>query len=238
MNTPTPPEAPAGAPQPRRVRGAGYQMEFKSGQLCLVQFEVKGQRYKASVIGMDAYKFLALRLPMAPGIQTRLRPGGTMLVRMEQGGTVYAFTSEILSSVLRPAPVAFIVYPQVVEGLQFREHKRTRCMLPATVKGQHLQSTGLVTDISLGGCRVVVDWRDKDRVFNIMTGDSLELGMNLDDSGAVPVPSLLKSVKETKRHYTLGLQFSEEHRLKPLAHFIGRLESAWAAIEEDAVSGS
>jgi len=236
VSTPTPPvQTP---PQPRRVRGAGYQMEFKTGQLCLVQFETNGQRYTASVIGMDAYKFLALRLPMAPGIQTRVRPGGVVLVRMEQGGTVYAFTSEILSSVLKPAPVMFIVYPQVVDGLQFREHKRTRCMLPATLKGQHLAASGLVTDISMGGCRVVVDWRDKDRVFNIMTGDPLELGMNLDDAGSVPVPSLLKSVKETKRHYTLGLMFSEEKRLKPLAHFIARLESAWAAIEEENPSAS
>lgn len=218
--------------QPRRMRGPGYQVDFRTGQPCLVQFSLNGQKYKSVVIGVEQYSFVIARLPLVPGIQNHLRPGSEVVVRLRDGGTVYAFTSVILSFVLKPAPLLVFAYPPNVEGLQYREHKRTRCLLPAEVANGYFRTPGMVTDISLGGCRVIVDWKDKGKVFNMMTGDQLTLRMFLDMDEAATVAATLMNFKELKRHYTLGLRFDGEERQKGLAHFIGRLEGAWAAIDE------
>ena len=223
---------PTETAQPRRMRGPGYQIDFRTGQPCLVQFSLNGQKYKCVILGVEPYSFIIARLPLVPGIQNHLRAGNEVVVRLQDGGTVYAFTSEILSFVLKPAPILVFSYPPNVEGLQYREHKRTRCLLPAEVANGFFRTGGLVTDISLGGCRVIADWRDKNKVFNMMTGDQLELGMNLDLGEVSKVTATLMNFKELKRHFTLGLRFHETQRLKSLAHFIGRLEGVWAALEE------
>jgi len=217
---------------PRRVRGAGYQVDFNVGQRCLIQFEREGQKYRSVIIGFEQYCFVIAKLPLAPGIQNRLRPGNSVIVRLEQAGTLYGFTTEILTAALKPAPIMVFAYPGSVEGLQYRAHKRTPCMLPSLVLNEFLRTEGLVSDISLGGCRVVIDWRDKNRVFNLMTGDSLELRLHLDEHEPQDIPANVMNIKELKRHYTLGLKFDGEQRLKPLAHFIARLEGAWAAVED------
>ena len=223
--------------QPRRVRGAGYHLDFTLGQRCLVQFDLNGQKFRSVIIGVEQYSFVIAKLPLSPGIQNRMRPGSTVIVRLEQDGTLYGFTSEIVSSALKPAPFIVFAYPGSVEGLQYREHKRTKCMLPASILNSFLNADGLVTDISLGGCRLVIDWRETEKVFNMMSGDDLELRMHLDSGAPQSVPAKLMNVKELKRHYTLGLKFDTGERLKPLAHFIARLEGAWSALENSLAQG-
>jgi len=222
---------------PRRVHGAGYHVDFAVGQRCLVQFERDGQKYRSVIVGFEQYCFVIARLPMAPGIQNRMRAGNSVIVRLEQDGTVYGFTTQILTVALKPAPIMVFAYPGSVEGLQYRHHKRTQCMLPTLVVNDFLQADGLVTDVSVGGCRVVIDWRDKNRVFNLMSGDGLELQLHLGGQGPQAVDARIMNVKELKRHYTLGLKFEGEHKHKPVAHFIARLEGAWAAIEDGATRG-
>ncbi|MFZ5426650.1 MAG: flagellar brake protein [Thermodesulfobacteriota bacterium] len=223
--------------KPCRMRGAGYQIDFRPGQTCLLQFQANGHKYKASVIGVEQYAFIMARLPVAPGILNHMRAGNSVLVRTEQGGTVYAFTAEILAGYPKPAPILVFAHPPAVEGLRYREHKRTKCMLPAHVTNEFFKAPGLVTDMSVGGCRVVVDWKEKDKVFNMMTGDRLTLTMHLDGDSPQQVPSTLMNFKELRRHYTMGLKFHEEQKPKSLAYFIGRLEGAWAAITEQAPPG-
>jgi len=213
------------------MRGPGYHLEFKVGQPCLVQFESTGQKYKSVIIGVEQYAFVIAKLPLVPGIQKHMNAGNPVLVRMEQGGTVYGFSTEILSHSLRPVPFVVFAYPPRVEGVQYREHKRTLCMLPAAVSNPYFTTSGLVSDISMGGCRLMVEWRDKPKVFNMMTGDKLELRLHLDSDDTGPVEATLMNYKELKRHYTMGLKFSGEERLKSLAHYIGRLEGAWAAVQ-------
>lgn len=111
-------------------------------------------------------------------------------------------------------------------------------MLPASILNDFLNTDGLVTDISLGGCRLVIDWRNKEKVFNMMSGDNLELHMHFDSGDAQAVPAKLMNVRELKRHYTLGLKFEIHERLKPLAHFIARLEGAWAALDKSIAQSS
>lgn len=216
--------------EPRRVRGAGYQVDFHTGQRCLLQFKMEGHKYQGTILGIEPYSFVIARLPRAPGIQNCLTPNQQVVVRLEQGGTLFGFTSVVLSSSLKPAPIIMFSYPENVQGLQFRQHKRTRCMLPAQVQSEFISTGVLVTDISMGGCRVVVDWRDKEQAFNMMAGDTLDLSMHLDGDEPQVVSAALMSKKELKRHYSLGLKFESDERIKPLAYFIGRLEGAWAAL--------
>lgn len=215
---------------PRRVRGAGYDMNLSVGQRCLIQFEIDGQKFKAQIIGLEQYSFIIARLPLVPGIQNRMRQGRPVIIRLEQAGTLYGFTTEIIASNLKPAPFVVLAYPGSVEGLRYRRYKRTRCMLPAEIVNDALNSEGFITDISLGGCRVIIDWRERDRAFAVTAGDSMELRMLLDGKAPQAVPARLMNLQSLKRHYTLGLKFEVE-RVKPLDRFITRLEGAWAAME-------
>jgi c-di-GMP-binding flagellar brake protein YcgR len=218
--------------QPKRVRGAGYDVEFKLGQRCLIQFETGGQKYRSSVIGVEHFTCIMCKIPLVPGIQQKLIPGQNVNMRVENGGTLYAFTTQIVGHQVKPTPFLVVGYPEKVDGLQYRRHKRCRCMLPAEVLGGHLKSEGLVTDISLGGCRAVLDWREQEAPFHTAPGEELVLNMHLDGQTPLPIPAKLVTVKPQRRLFVLGMSFHGGPGLNPLAKFIGRLEASWEALDK------
>lgn len=220
----------------RASREAGYKVEFAVGRRCLVQFEPKGQKYTASIIGIEPFDFFIVRLPLVPGIQKWMTGGGSAVVRMEQGGTLYGFTSDILAAHIRPAPMLMLSYPENVEYLQLREHKRTRCMLPVELVSEFFNASGFVTDLSLGGCRAVIDWHEKDRVFNMMSGDNLELHLPVDGVHTKDFSAQLMNLREGVRQYALGLRFVSGEAPGEVGTLIERLERVWAVLEQQAAS--
>lgn len=219
-------------PKTRRSLESGYRLDFSIGQRCLLQFDQGGQKYRSTIVGVEAYEYVITRLPMVPGIQSKLQPGSALTIRLEHNGAVYGFHTEVVTAMTKPNPMLLFAYPQKVECIQLRLHKRCRCMLPAVLHNAELTVAGLVTDVSAGGCRMMVETRGKRDIFQIVAGDVVGLQLPLDPLHPEPVQALVANNTGLKHHNALGLSFASDGFAKPLARFIARLEGARAALEE------
>ena len=190
------------------------------------------QKYRSTIVGVEPYEYVITRLPMVPGIQSKLQPGSTLTIRLEHNGAVYGFHTEVVTSMTKPNPMLVFAYPQKMECIQLRQHKRTRCMLPAVLHNANTTVSGLVTDVSAGGCRMVVDGRGQLEKFSACAGDIVGLHLPFDPLKPEPVQAEVVNNTPLKRHNALGLSFSGDGFAKPLAHFIARLEGARVALEE------
>jgi len=229
MNASFPPPLARNA---RRSLESGYQLDFCVGQRCLLQFDLGGQKYRSTIVGVEAYEYVITKLPMVPGIQSKLRPGSSLTIRLEHNGAVYGFHTEVVTAMTKPSPMLLFAYPQTVECIQLRRHKRSRCMLPAVLRAGDTTVSGLVTDVSVGGCRMVVEGRGAEGRLQVEAGDMVDLHLPFDPMRPEPVQAVVVNNMGLKRHNALGLSFSGDGFAKPLAHFIARLEGARAALEE------
>lgn len=216
-------------------REPGYAVDIAPGQECTLAIDGDKQKYRSSVIGIEPYKFLIVRMPMVPGIQAKLTLGCGVTLRMEHHGTLWGFTCRALKVLTSPAPMLVLAYPSAAERLQLRLHRRTPCFMPARVANEYLAVGGLVTDISLGGCRMVLDVHTPEKVLNIMRGDELALTLPTDAEETCRLEATVQNHHEVKGYRSLGLSFLRDSNLDDtvLARFVERMEGARQVLEQD-----
>ncbi|WP_243361944.1 flagellar brake protein [Fundidesulfovibrio terrae] len=228
---PTPPQHG----QPESRRSPGFHLDVSLGQPCVLSFESDKERFRSSVIGLEPYQFLIIRLPGVPGIQQKLALGPGITLRLECEGTLWGFKSRVLKTVLSPAPMLVVAYPYSAERLQLRRHRRATCFLPARITNDFLDVDGLVTDISLGGCHIVLDGAVSEKVLNIMTGDPVVLTLNTEGDAPLRVDASVHRRKGGKVRQSLGLEFSSPapDARERIARFVSRMEDAQNVLEQD-----
>ncbi len=148
---------------PGEVTGGGVEHQtFSVGIGTRMQFQLgmKGQEFKAAgiLVGMMPNESLIIRVPPIPGILNRLEAGSSVVVRYVYAGNVYGFTSKILICIQKPALIVFLAYPATVETMNLRKAQRLQCLFPARVKTHDGDYDAVMVDISLGGCRICLDY--------------------------------------------------------------------------------
>ena len=216
-------------------RGPGFNLDISLAQPCLLSFEGDKERFKTSVIGFEPYQFIIIRLPAVPGIQQKLALGRGITLRLECDGTLWGFNTNILKAVMSPTPMLVVAYPYSAERLHLRKHHRTPCFLPARLANDFLDAAGLVTDISLGGCHMILDGAWTEKVLNIMTGDPVTLSWRPDDESLLQVDATVHKRTTGRTPLSLGLEFSSlvPESQEMLERFVSRLEEAKHALEQD-----
>lgn len=131
--------------------GIGTRMQFQLG--------MKKEEFKAAGIlaGMIPDEFLMVRVPPIPGILSRLEDGSPVVVRYVHAGSVYGFTSTVLTCIQKPALIVFLAYPAAVESMNLRKAKRLECVFPARAKTDDDEFKAVMLDISPEGCRICRD---------------------------------------------------------------------------------
>lgn len=119
----------------------------------LLQFKgIKGF-FPSYLIGMKPEVFLIIKSPTIIADRDLLAEGSSLIVRYAFLGDVCRFNTDVLGSNRNPFKVTFLSYPDVVEKIEFRETQRVHCLFPATLDYGELEIKGMITDISLGGCK-------------------------------------------------------------------------------------
>lgn len=119
----------------------------------LLQFKgVKGF-FPSYLIGMKPDVFLIIKSPTIITTENLLAEGSSLVVRYTFLGDVYRFKTDVLGSNHEPFKVTFLSYPSVVEKIEFRDTQRVQCFFPATLQYDKIEINGMITDISLGGCK-------------------------------------------------------------------------------------
>ncbi|MEJ2344537.1 MAG: flagellar brake protein [Gammaproteobacteria bacterium] len=111
-------------------------LDLDIGDTLQIQFvgDDARRRYYTRVIGYLPERSLLVTTPLRDGKVLLLREGQTMVVRMLSGTSVYAFTTSILASNVRPFPYLHLSYPKDLEMIVVRKAHRARTHLVASVQ--------------------------------------------------------------------------------------------------------
>lgn len=183
----------------------GMRMALTTGS----QQGVEG-RIACDLVGLVHFEYLILRLPWVPGLRSRLVGGATAVVRFVSEGELCGFQSPILTHIAKPSLLLFIEYPEVIEKLALRQHKRVQCALPVQMHSRRGDAQGVIADLSRGGCRVAVDIRGQQGLRQTVADDVVVLRVPLNPEGVpLAVTATVRSVERDASRMMLGLAFTE-----------------------------
>lgn len=209
--------APETAPpsQEKHSRQTGVRLALDLGMrmaldLSTLEGADEGRRLAAELIGVVHFEFLILRLPWVPGLRARLLPGSMMTVRFVSSGDLCGFQSAVLSHTAKPALILFLEYPEVIEKLTLRQHRRVRCALPVQMHSRRGDAPGLIADLSRGGCKLALDLRGQSGLRQMVAGDQLVLRSSFSPDG-VPqtVTCTVRTVDIEVSRMVLGVAFTD-----------------------------
>jgi len=217
--------------QPKQVqRIAGTKLSLEIGTHVIVSIDdLHGaeERIAADFVGMVHFEYLILRLPWLPGIRTRLVEGISATVRLVSNGELCGFQSPILAHVVKPSLLIFLEYPETIEKLALRQHKRLQCVLPVHLHSSHGDTNGAIVDLSHSGCRIVIDTHDHNALRQIVLEDTIGLRVPLNPDGTLmSVNCVVRNVCSDANRMQLGLCFTEANR-----DFMAALENFLATVE-------
>jgi len=116
----------------QRMTGAKLSLEIGTRMAVSIGGQNQGPegRIAADLVGMAHFEYIILRLPWVPGLRSRLVGGVSATVRFVSNGELCGFQSPVLTHIAKPSLLLFLTYPEVVEKLALRQHKRVQCALP------------------------------------------------------------------------------------------------------------
>ena len=224
---------PESSPGLRSKRDLGMFVAFKPGQAVMVQALGDSQRYWGRIIGTDPYEYFFVKLPMVPGITRLASPGASLTLRLETDGELFGFSCDVISATHKPYPMVALSYPTAAERLQLRKSRRVKCLIPTTVSNDFFASPAVIVDMSRGGCRVVLDMIQKQKIVNLMTGDLVSVSIALDPSESTVCAARVVSLADSGQGKFLSASFedSDKDASSALALFMERLESIDALLD-------
>ena len=217
------PSADTGAVFTSRSRTQGVNIDIPVGTRLNMSFLNQKDIYHVELLGYSLYEYMILRLPRLPALRNRLVPHETVSMRYVLDGTVYAFITEVVSSIVRPGFLLFCSYPTSLEQLELRRHQRLNCLLPALARTSHGEYRCILQDVSHGGAKLVIETKVSDNLRQIEAGSNLLLDFTLFmGKSEVPVPSIVRSVNIEGTKVHLGIQFLDmpEHLRQELEVYL------------------
>jgi len=209
-------------------------LAFKPGQSVMVQIPTDPQRYWGRVIGTDPYDFFILKLPMVPGILRLATAGASLTLRMESEGELYGFSCDVISAIFKPSPLLVLSYPTATERLQLRMHKRVRCLIPSILANDFFNSPAFMVDVSRGGCRLLLDMFQKQKIVNLMSGDTADLNISLDSLTPLRLRTEVVNIQDQGQGRFVSARFNSEDQESQaaLAEFMTRLEAIEVLVDQ------
>lgn len=189
---------------------SGVRVHIDVGTRLQIQISSVKARLTSELIGLKPYEFMIIAMPLIPGILDQINENDQVIVRYERDGTIYGFEAYLIRHVVRPSPMLFITYPDVVESLELRGEKRIHSLVPCEIETKKIKKESLILDLSTGGCRISIDKGKniKEDVFKV--GDVLIINFSLPNiSRDFSLIGKLRNVKSDQNKLILGLQFAD-----------------------------
>ncbi|WP_051261244.1 flagellar brake domain-containing protein [Desulfovibrio inopinatus] len=114
-------------------------------------------KLKTPLVGHLRPKFFLTTIPSSPEIERallvrHLYVGNPVIIRFLQSGSIMGFKTQILNVSYSPYPLLFLDYPTKTETFSLRKHRRIDCLFPVAVAMGKRTCTGMLTNLSAGGC--------------------------------------------------------------------------------------
>lgn len=194
------------------MTGAKLSLEIGTRMALSIDGQSQGPdgRIAADLVGMVHFEYIILRLPWVPGLRSRLVGGASVTVRFVSSGELCGFQVPVITHIAKPSLLLFLEYPEVIEKLALRQHKRVRCALPVQFHSRRGDANGVIADFSRGGCRMAVDVRGQQGLRQTVVEDVIVLRVPLNSDGIpLHVTCTVRSVSLDTSKMMLGLSFTE-----------------------------
>lgn len=134
------------------------QLQLAPGDLVQLQTmsATHAERYQVRMIGFNAPVSLLVTAPTSQGKLVFVKEGQQLLVRGFVGKDAVAYKTRVLKSNLSPFPYLHLAYPDSVQSMRIRSSARVSVDLVTAInREQGAQGSARMTDISVGGARLV-----------------------------------------------------------------------------------
>ncbi len=172
-------------------------------------------------LGISHYDFLIIRLPSTPGLRNQLLPRTVIEIRYLLEGAVNTFNTEIIGHTLKPALLVFTTYPDRLSILEMRNHRRVSCGLNVLVNTPHGDGSGIIADLSMGGCRISLDLTGQSNLRSLAVGETIVLQVVLSSEGTLTSGTgIVKSVELSGGKLNAGVSFV--HSIREFSEALGK----------------
>jgi hypothetical protein len=198
--------------KPQRTKGDKLALEIGTRMAVTLDSAQQGAegRIAADLVGMVHFEYIILRLPWVPGLRSRLVGGASVTVRFVSNGELCGFQSPVVTHIPKPSLLLFLEYPEVIEKLALRQHKRVQCALPVQLHSRRGDAHGVIGDLSRGGCRMAVDVRGQQGLRQTVVEDVIVLRVPLNSEGVpLTVTCAVRGVSFDANRMQVGLAFTE-----------------------------
>jgi len=207
----------------------GKRINIELGSELLVELEGEGVKFKSVLVGLKPDDYLIVRSPDLQYIRNQIYEGSRIIARCVHSGSVYGFRSKIVCNLVHPAVRLLILeYPRRVESVNIRGNPRVDCHLPAEFNCRGRTLTCAISDISIGGCKIIVKSSESRGTFNAQVDQNLTirtqlLGMKVDEM----LTGVIRNVRADGSMIILGVSFIglSEDTLRTLSRFIDSILS-------------
>jgi c-di-GMP-binding flagellar brake protein YcgR len=123
------------------------------GRIVLVEFEGLCGRYPCPLEEITSEGEWVVRVPSSVSTRHPLRVGDTVAIRCALEGTLYGFRTRVKAHAFRPRASMTLARPTDIGMQHLRQDDRVPCLIPATASVGEQQLSGMLIDLSRGGCR-------------------------------------------------------------------------------------
>lgn len=128
-------------------------MKLDIGSDLFLQFKDREEYFPSYIIGLKPDAYIIIETPAVLGKEYGMTKERQITLKYKHLGEVFRFNASVIESFDKPFKVTFITYPEQIEKIEFRNSPRVFCSIPTTLYYKNNEVQGVITDISIGGCR-------------------------------------------------------------------------------------
>lgn len=195
----------------RIQRLPGKDLEIGVGSRLILEPMGADRKILTEFVGMVRDKCIITILPTRAGDREFFVSEALVTVKYVHGGhNVSAFRTIVLGTASKPMPLLFLQIPEAVESLNLRKSDRVHCFLPTTAYVDGAEYSGLIIDLSAGGCRLVIEAEPGKQPPEIQAESEIVTNFQLFDKDAqIFAQGIVRNAEAGQSATSVGVQFKD-----------------------------
>ncbi|SKA77727.1 PilZ domain-containing protein [Paucidesulfovibrio gracilis DSM 16080] len=185
-------------------------MDISIGGSVLMESSGALDRIKCHMVGYVKDEYVLLRVPLVPGIRSRVPEGASLTFRYLRHGKLVSFRSVVKNYIATPYSLLFVTYPNRLDFHELRNEKRYTCNFPALIQAFSQEYSGLLLDLSPGGCRFFFDDKNVEPPGNLRIDLWLRGTFRPPNTEPIPFRGQIVSLAGYSRTRTVNLRFAPD----------------------------
>lgn len=191
----------------------GGRLDIPPGTMLQIAPAGVDRTFTSEFVGSLGQDWLLARLPEQGTDHLDLDAQVRVTVRFPHRSGMCGFETVLAGAVALPVPLLALAFPDEVGNIELRSTPRVPCFLPSRVNCDGAERNSLITNLSEGGCRLVLEPGDTMAPSQCHPGAGLGCNFRLFDFlDAIFAPALVRYARILAGRLCLGVQFASLDR--------------------------